>query len=96
MPPVPKSDLHHPFALCFLTSELAGAANGLGLFAGLFLGRFLEMLLKLHFTEHALALKLFLQGTKRLIDVIVANTDLHVVFTTFLGWICKELQEMAL
>ena len=45
--------------------------------------------------EQPLTLELFLQGTKRLIDVVVTNTDLHVVFTTFLGLICKELQEMA-
>jgi hypothetical protein len=54
------------------------------------------MLLELHFAEDAFALQLFLQGTERLIDVIVANTNLHVVFTTFLSWICKELQEPAI
>ena len=43
------------------------------------------MLLELHFTEHPLALKFFLQSTKRLFDVVVANTYLHVVVTTFLG-----------
>lgn len=53
------------------------------------------MLLELHFTENALALELLLQGTKRLIDVVVANTNLHVVFTTFLSLSCKELQEAA-
>ena len=42
------------------------------------------MLLKLHFTKHTLALKFFLQGAQRLIDVVIANTNLHVVFTTFL------------
>jgi hypothetical protein len=30
-------------------------------------------------------LKFFLQGTKRLIDIVITNTDLHVVVTTFLG-----------
>ena len=43
------------------------------------------MLPKLHFTEDAFTLELFLQGTKRLIDIVVANTDLHVVVTTFLS-----------
>ena len=42
------------------------------------------MLLELHFTKHTLALKFLLQGAQRLIDVIIANTNLHVVFTTFL------------
>ena len=35
------------------------------------------MTAKLHFPEDAFALKLFLEGAKRLIDVIVANDDLH-------------------
>ncbi|AEM42398.1 30S ribosomal protein S21 [Ketogulonicigenium vulgare WSH-001] len=47
------------------------------------------MLLKLHFTEDTFALQLLLQSPKGLIDVIVANANLHVVFTTFLSWICK-------
>ena len=51
------------------------------------------MLPKLHFAEHALALELFLQGTKRLIDVVVANADLHVVVTTFLGSSYGQVQE---
>ena len=43
------------------------------------------MLLELHFAEHAFALELFLQGPKGLFDVIIADADLHVVFTTFLS-----------
>ncbi len=43
------------------------------------------MLLELHFAEHAFALQLFLQGPKGLFDIVVADTDLHVVFTTFLS-----------
>jgi len=43
------------------------------------------MLLELHFPKHTLALQLLFQGTKRLIDIVVANTDLHVVVTTFLS-----------
>ena len=54
------------------------------------------MLPKLHFAEHAFALQLLLQSAERLIDIVVANTDLHVVFTTFLGLSCKDLQEAAL
>jgi hypothetical protein len=42
------------------------------------------MLLELHFPKNTLTLKLFLQCPKGLIDVIVANANLHVVFTTFL------------
>lgn len=42
------------------------------------------MLLELHFTEHAFALKFFLQGAHGLFDVVIANAYLHVVVTTFL------------
>jgi hypothetical protein len=41
------------------------------------------MLLELHFPKHTLALKFFLQGAHGLIDIVVADADLHVVFTTF-------------
>jgi hypothetical protein len=79
------NDLHHPFALRFLPSQLAGTPNRFGFLARFFLGRLLEMLLELHFAEYAFTLQFFLQGTKRLIDIVVANTNLHVVFTTFLS-----------
>ena len=52
------------------------------------------MLLELHFTENAFALELFLQSPKGLIDVVVANTYLHVVVTTFLdkvAMICRNV-----
>lgn len=35
------------------------------------------MLLKLHFPKNAFALQFLFQRTKRLIDVVVANTNLH-------------------
>ena len=44
------------------------------------------MLLEFHLAKDALTLQFLFQGTKRLIDVVVANTDLNVVFTTFLVW----------
>ena len=71
--------LESAFALGLLACQFTGTADGLSFFARFLHGRFLEMLTKLHFAEHALALKFFLQGTKRLFDVIVANADLHVV-----------------
>ncbi len=43
------------------------------------------MLLQLHFPKHPFTLKLLFQRTKSLIDIIIANTYLHVVFTTFLS-----------
>ncbi|KJZ32792.1 hypothetical protein TW83_01230 [Paracoccus sp. S4493] len=77
--------LQRAFALCLFTGQLAGAANGLGLFTGFLDRRLLEMLLELHFAEDTFALKFLLQSTERLFDVVVANIDLHVVVTTFLG-----------
>ncbi len=72
-----------PFALRFLARQLACTANRLGFLARLLLGRLLEVLLELHLAENAFALQLFLQSAERLIDIVVANTDLHVVVTTF-------------
>ncbi|MGX0901749.1 hypothetical protein ACSSV8_000303 [Roseovarius sp. MBR-79] len=67
------------FALRFLARQFPGTANRFGLLARFFLGRFLEMLLELHFTENAFALQFLLQGAERLIDIVVANTNLHMV-----------------
>ena len=80
-----RRSLEKPFALRFLARQLAGAADRFGFLARFLLGGFLEMLLELHFPKHAFALELLLQGAERLIDVVVANRDLHVVVTTFPG-----------
>ena len=71
--------------LKLLSGEFPRAAHGFGLLAGFLDGRLLEMLLELHFPKHAFALELFLEGPKGLLDVIVADADLHVVVTTFLS-----------
>ena len=73
------------FTESFLPRQLACPADGFGFLARFLDGGFLEMLLELHFPKHALALELFLQGPKGLIDIVVANADLHVVVTTFLS-----------
>ena len=87
--------LEQTFALGFLACQFTGTTDRFSFLTRFFLGGFLEMLLQLHFTEHAFALQLLLQGTKRLIDIVVANTNLHVVVTTFLDSSCKDLQEVA-
>ena len=43
------------------------------------------MLFEFHFAEHAFALKLFLESPKGLLNVVIADADLHVVVTTFLS-----------
>src|SRR5262249_24027878 len=66
-------------ALAFhaLALQLAEAAHGLGALAGLLFRRLLEMPAELHLAEYALALHLLLQRPKGLVDVIVANDNLH-------------------
>ena len=62
----------HPLAL-----HLAGAANSSGLFTGaLFRGLFI-VTAQLHFAVHALTLQLLLERAKSLVDIVVADDDLH-------------------
>src|SRR5581483_1479358 len=65
------------FALQLLARELARAAHGFGLFAGLLLGGFFVMAAELHLAEDALTLHLFLQRLEGLIDIVIANENLH-------------------
>lgn len=54
-----------------------GTANRLGLFTGLLLGRLLVVAAKLHLAKDAFALHLLLQRLERLIDIVVADQNLH-------------------
>lgn len=65
-------------ALQLLTGELAGAADGLGLFARSFLRRLFVEVAQFHFTENAFTLHFLLQGAQRLIHIVVANDNLHL------------------
>jgi hypothetical protein len=60
-----------------LRSELAGAADGGGALAGALLRRLLIVTAQLHLAVDALALQLLLERAQRLVDIIVANDDLH-------------------
>ncbi len=66
------------FTLDALTLHLAGAADSLGGFAGAALGGFFVVPAEFHFAEHAFALKLLFKRLQRLVDVIVANENLHL------------------
>src|SRR5581483_8384934 len=72
-------------ALQFLARELPGAANGFRLLARFFLGGFFVVATQLHLAEDALALHFLLERLESLIDVIVANENLHV-FCLFSNW----------
>src|SRR5205085_8173164 len=65
------------FALGALALELAGAADRSGALAGALLRRLFVMTAQLHLAVDALALQLLLERAQRLLDVIVANDDLH-------------------
>ena len=68
--------------LQLLARELAGAANGFRLLARFLLGGFLVVATQLHFAEDALALHFLLQRLESLINIVVANENLHV-FASF-------------
>src|SRR5438309_5159428 len=65
------------FALQLLARELARAAHGFGLLTGLLLGGLFVMAAQLHLAENPLALHLLLQRLEGLIDIVVANENLH-------------------
>src|SRR3546814_15622914 len=64
-------------ALGALALQLAGAANGGGLFAGALFRGLLIVTAQLHLAIHALALQLLLERAQGLVDIVVANDDLH-------------------
>ena len=80
-----RSRLQQALALSLLAGKLAGTANRLGTLARALFRGFLVVLAKLHFAKDALALKLFLERAQRLIDIVVANGDLHVGVIAFLN-----------
>src|ERR1700738_1715909 len=65
------------FALQLLAGELARASDGFSLFTGLLLGGLFIMAAELHLAENALALHLLLQRLEGLIDIVIANENLH-------------------
>src|SRR5690348_4278681 len=74
---VPHREGSVAFALHSLAQELAVTPHRFGLFARPPLRRLLVIAAQLHFSEHPFALHFLLQGAERLIDVVVANEDLH-------------------
>src|SRR5690606_9098963 len=64
-------------ALRALALELAGAADRRGLFAGPLLARLFVVAAQLHLAVHALSLQLLLERAQGLLDIVVADDDLH-------------------
>ncbi len=71
------------FALHFFTGQFASAPNRFRFLASSFLRRLLIMATKLHFAKDAFALHFFLERLERLIDIVVANENLHSLFLAF-------------
>src|SRR5262245_11821947 len=67
------------FALRALARQLARTANGFRLLARLLLGGLFVVAAELHLAENALALHLLLQRLEGLVDIVVADENLHVV-----------------
>src|SRR5258707_3431172 len=65
------------FALQLLAGKLARAAYGFRPFAGFLLGGLFIVTAELHLAENTLALHLLLQHLQGLVDVVIANENLH-------------------
>lgn len=66
-------------ALSSLAICLPCSADGGGMLARTLLGRLLVVPTKLHLAINALALEFLFQRSKRLVDVVVPNNDLHIL-----------------
>src|SRR5690606_24453413 len=64
-------------ALGTLALKLAGAADRGRFFAGALLARLLIVAAQLHLAIHPLALQLLLERAEGLLDIVIANHDLH-------------------
>src|SRR5580704_16517360 len=64
-------------ALGALAGELAGAADGFRLLARLLFGGFLVVAAELHRAENPLTLHLLFQRLEGLVDIVVADENLH-------------------
>src|SRR3954467_5833295 len=67
------------FALGALALELAGAADRCGALTRPLFRRLLVVTAQLHLAVDALALQLLLERAQRLLNIVVANDDLHKV-----------------
>ena len=65
------------FALQPLPLHFAGTAHGFGRLAGTPFRRFLVVTPQLHLAEHAFALHLLLERLQRLVDIVIADKNLH-------------------
>ena len=63
-----------------LAIHLTSATDSSSLFTGTLFRRLFVMTAQLHFAIYTFALQLLLKGAQRLIDIVIANDDLHEAF----------------
>src|SRR5260370_26250125 len=73
------------FALGLLARELAGSPDRFALFPGRLFGGLLVQSPAFHFAKHTFALHLLLEHAECLIDIVVADEDLHETFPSLVG-----------
>jgi hypothetical protein len=76
----PRLHRQQTLALQLFAGELAGAADGFRLLPDSPLGGFFVVAAEFHLAEYALALHLLLQHPEGLVDIVVADENLHAVF----------------
>src|SRR5262245_40871420 len=69
-----------PFALQFFAGEFAGAAQSLCLFPRALLRGLFIVAAQLHLAKYAFPLHLFLEGFESLVDIVIADENLHAEF----------------
>lgn len=72
-----------PFALHFLAGQFTGAADSFGFFPSALLRWLFIMRAQLHFTENTFPLHFLLKCPEGLINIVVANDDLHLFSVSF-------------
>src|SRR6516164_4991281 len=76
----PRFHRQQTLPLQLLAGELTGATDCFCLLPGPPLGGLFIMAAELHLAEETFALHLLLQGLEGLVDIVVADENLHVVF----------------
>src|SRR3974390_2020664 len=76
----PRLHRQQTLPLQLFAGQLTGAADRFRLLPDPSLGRFFVMAAQLHFAEKALALHLLLQRPEGLVDIVVADENLHAAF----------------
>src|SRR5215472_6084813 len=76
----PRFHRQQTLALQLLAGEFTGATDGFCLLPDSPLGRLFIMAAELHLAEETFALHLLLQSLEGLVDIVVTDKNLHVVF----------------